>query len=217
MTDAAKWETVRRLRYGALVKLFRDRWGYVLPDDDGGRGDLWELVTNVSLAVESPDKKVNHVIALWAPWMPAEEAAAMIEHLKLLTIYERTPTAKQLGERLRLTNAERERLKLWSFKPIDATDEEIAERRKTRKREQLAQKRREKGVRTRADYLADLASKPKPWEADGVSRSRWYRMRDKVSRQLRRGVSPTIVTKDGTYLVPPTLGQPPKERHPERR
>ena len=112
MTDAAKWETVRRLRYGALVKLFRDRWGYVLPDDDGGRGDLWELVTNVFLAVESPDKKVNHVIALWAPWMPAEEAAAMIEHLKLLTIYERTPTAKQLGERLRLTNAERERLKL---------------------------------------------------------------------------------------------------------
>ena len=174
MTDAAKWETVRWLRYGALVKLFRDRWGYVLPDDDGGRGDLWELVTNVSLAVESPDKKVNHVIALWAPWMPAEEAAAMIEHLKLLTIYERTPTAKQLGERLRLTNAERERLKLWSFKPIDATDEEIAERRKTRKREQLAQKRREKGVRTRADYLADLASKPKPWEADGVSRSRWF-------------------------------------------
>ena len=28
----------------------------------------------------------------------------------MLTIYERTPTAKQLGERLRLTNAERERL-----------------------------------------------------------------------------------------------------------
>ncbi len=211
MADAARWETVRRLRYGALVKLFRHRWGYVLPDDDAGRGDLWELITNVSLAVGSPNKKVKHVIALWAPWMPPDEAEMMIEHVKVLTIYERRPTAKQLGERLRLTNAERERLKLWPFKPIDVTDEEIAERRKTRKRQRLAQKRREKGIRTRADYLADLASKPKPWEADGVSRSSWYRMRDKVCRHLRRGVSPTIVTKEGTYLVPHTLGQPPKE------
>ena len=84
---------MRRLRYGALVKLFRHRWGYVLPDDDAGRGDLWELVTNVSLAVNSPDKKVKHVIALWAPWMPPDKVEMMDEHVKVLTIYERTPTA----------------------------------------------------------------------------------------------------------------------------
>ena len=38
--DADKWELIRRLRYGALLKLLRHRWGHVLPDDDAGRDDL---------------------------------------------------------------------------------------------------------------------------------------------------------------------------------
>ena len=41
--DAAKWELIRRLRYGALLRLFRHRWGNELPDDDAGRDDLWLL------------------------------------------------------------------------------------------------------------------------------------------------------------------------------
>src|SRR6187200_2144683 len=39
--DDAKWELIRRLRYGALLKLFRHRWGHVVPNDDAGRDDLW--------------------------------------------------------------------------------------------------------------------------------------------------------------------------------
>ena len=184
-----KWETVRRLRNGALLKLFRSRYGYALPDDDAGREDLWLLVMNVSLAATEPEKKMRHVIEVWAPWMSVEEREAYVQHVWGLDKYERTSTGREIGQRLGLTNVERERLKLWPFKPIDATDEEIAERRKTRKRERLAQKRREKGIRTRADYLAGLASKPKPWEAEGVSRSNWYRKRGKVCHQLRRGVA----------------------------
>ena len=84
--ETDKWETVRRLRFGALVKLFRYRWGYVLPDDDAGRGDLWELVTNVSLAPAAADKKIRCVIETWAPWMQADEAAAMVSHVKKLPI-----------------------------------------------------------------------------------------------------------------------------------
>ena len=45
----------------ALLKLFRHRWGNVLPDDDAGRDDLWLLVTNVSLAAVEPEKKMHHV------------------------------------------------------------------------------------------------------------------------------------------------------------
>ena len=55
--DADKWELIRRLRYGALLKLFRRRWGHVLPDDDAGRDDLWLLVTNVSLPLPNPKKR----------------------------------------------------------------------------------------------------------------------------------------------------------------
>jgi hypothetical protein len=151
---SAKWEIVRRLRCGALLKLFRHRWGHVLPDDDAGRSDLWELVMNVSLTVSASDKKVRSVIEIWAPWMQPVEAEGLIEHVKMLTIYERTPTAKLLGERLRVTNAERTALKLWPFKPIDATDDELAAERKARRNE----RRRAKHGRTRAEYLSACGS-----------------------------------------------------------
>ena len=124
--DADKWELIRRLRYGALLKLFRQRWGNVLPDDDAGRDDLWLLVTNVSLATAELEKKMHHVIEMWAPWMSAEEGSAYVKHVWCLDRYERINTAEELGRRLRLTNAERETLKLWQFLPIDKTVEELA-------------------------------------------------------------------------------------------
>jgi hypothetical protein len=185
------WELVRRLRYGALIRLLRDRCGHVLPDDDAGREYLWLLLQNVSLAPAGADKKTRHVIALWAPWLPEAEANERIEFLKLLTIPERTPTARDLGERLRVTNAERERLGLWPFKPIDATDEQLAKQAKLKERKRRARKRRSNGVRTRAAYLAELKAKPKPWITQGLSRAAYYRKRkrDGVCPHLY-GVSP---------------------------
>ena len=106
-----------------MVRLFRDRYGHELPDDDAGREDLWLLVTNVSLAAAEPQKKMRHIIEVWAPWMCAAEGEAYVTHVWGLDIYERTRTARELGEQLRMTNGERERLRLWPFKPIDATDE----------------------------------------------------------------------------------------------
>ena len=70
---ADKYETLRRLRFGDLRRLLQHRWGYVLPDDDAGRGDLWLLVTNCSLAAAEPEKKMAHVIEVWAPWMTPDE------------------------------------------------------------------------------------------------------------------------------------------------
>ena len=199
--QSRKWETIRRLRYGALIKLFRDRWGHVLPDDDAGRGDLWLLLQNVSLARADPDKKMRHVIELWAPWLPEDEAKERIEFLKLLTIYERTPTARDLGERLRLTNAERQRLKLWPFKPIDATDEELAMQSRARRNE----RKRAKRGRTRAEYLASCLSATKPWEAEGISRSQWY-------RRHATSPAPTIVIKAEATLVA-SVGESQKGHH----
>ena len=203
---AAKWETVRRLRYGALLKLFRDRWGYVLPDDDAGRSDLFELIMNISLAPAAVDKKMACAIETWALWMQPDEANEMVGHINRLTIYERTPTARELGNRLRLTNVERERLRLWPIAPFDKTDEELVTQRKARERHRRARKRREQGVRTRATYLSALSKRPRPWEAEGVSRSTWYnnrrkRVLDEVSPDIGRGESETIVTKQRPYLV----------------
>jgi hypothetical protein len=56
-SDFSKWEPLRRLRYGAMIRLFRHRWGHALPEDDAGHGDLWPLVLNVSLAAAEPLKR----------------------------------------------------------------------------------------------------------------------------------------------------------------
>jgi hypothetical protein len=140
-----KWETIRRLRYACLIRLFRHRYGDQLPDDDAGIADLWLLLQNVSLAISEPEKKMRHVIAVWAPWLSEEAAQERIEFLKLLTTHERTPTARDLGDRLRVTNAERELLKLWQFKPVDATDEELADLRRAKSRERRTRAREKLG------------------------------------------------------------------------
>jgi len=175
--DDPKWELIRRLRYGALLKLFRHRWGHELPDDDAGRDDLWLLVSNVSLAAAEPEKKMRHVIEMmWAPWMLAEEREDYVRHVWDLDLYERTQTARDIGNRLGLTNAEREALKLWPFHPIDNTGEEIAEQAKIRKRQRQRLKRRERGVRSREEYRQQVRG-PKPWIAEGISRRTWERRR----------------------------------------
>jgi hypothetical protein len=193
----------------------RDRCGHVLPDDDAGREYLWLLLQNVSLAPAGADKKMRHVIELWAPWLPEAEANERIEFLKLLIIPERTPTARDLGERLRVTNAERERLGLWPFKPIDATDEQLAEQAKLKERKRRARKRRSNGVRTRAAYLAELRAKPKPWVTQGLSRAAYYRKRkrDGVCPHLRRGESEIIVLKHRTHLVSVNVVSPKEGNH----
>ena len=180
--DPGKLETIRRLRYGDFLTLFRHRYGNELPQDDAGRDDLWLLVCNVSLAPSEPEKKVRHVIGLWAPWMSAEEREDYVKHVMGLDIYERIQTAAEIGQRVGLTNAEREALKLWRFKPIDMTDEELAEQAKARERERRARKRREKGIRTKAAYLAERARRPKPWIAQGISRRTWEPRRKRVTQ-----------------------------------
>src|SRR5262249_61003080 len=86
---------------------------------------------------------------------------------------ERLMTAREIGERLGLTNAERERLKLWQFKPIDMTDEELTEHRKRKNNE----RRRAKRAQTRDEYLAICLTATKPWQAEGISRRTWERRR----------------------------------------
>jgi len=215
--DAGKWETIRRLRCGALLKLFRDRWRYELPNDATGRAALLELVMNLSLA-PAADKKVGHAIEIWAPWMQPGEAKEWVSHLNRLDLYERTPTASELGKRLNVTNAERQRLKLWPIKPIDATDEQLAEQTKTRRNEQRRAKLRAKGVRPRGAYLAELKSRPRPWDAKGISRRTWQRRQKRACREvmhdMSRGDAPTIVTK-AEHDLATECGVMPKKGHHE--
>src|SRR5262245_26026159 len=138
-------ERVRRLRKGNLVRLFNFRWGPELPDDQSGREDLLELLRVDALG---PDAAVHmpKTIGLYASWMEAAEATDLIEFMGLMQRKELWPTPKELGERQRLTNAERERLQLWSILPFDMTDAELAEQRKAKKRARAERARRKRGA-----------------------------------------------------------------------
>ena len=202
MSDVGKWETVRRRKFGALRKLFMHRYaknGHVFTDDCAGRDDLFLLLCFASLAPTCGHKKVKHIIETQAPWMHPEEAQGLANHVHLLTAYERNFNSRELGERIGLTNAERERLSLWPIKPHEMSDEQLAELRKAKSRHRRTIKRRKNGIRTKEAYLAELASRPKPWLDEGICQRTWQRRQKKcrdLSAKLSRDGDATIVSKE---------------------
>jgi hypothetical protein len=198
--DAKKTEKLRCLKYGSLIKLCRCRFPKgVFPDDTMGRVHLFQLVCVASLAPACADQKVKHLIDLWAPWMPAQEVDLLKEHLGCLTITERWHTPSDIGRILYCSNAEREAWALWQILPCDMTDEELAAFRTNKRRKQLEKRRRDKGIKSRAEYLAEIA-KPKPWEAEGIHRRTWERRNAARSdTSPAQGLSPIIVFKEATH------------------
>jgi hypothetical protein len=112
------------------------------------------------------------------------EAAHLIDNLMRLEPRYRRPSGKEIGERIRLTNTEREMRKAWRIAPVDMTAVELNEQRKAKDRARRRLKRAEAGAVSRQAYLAKAKSKLQPWKASGVSRSSWYRhMRQVRPRQ----------------------------------
>src|SRR5829696_403217 len=79
-----------------------------------------------------------------------------------------------LGEKLQLTAAVRDELKIKTIDACDETREQRQERVNARRRLVDREAKRAKRARTpRAKYEADSLSRTKPWEAEGVSRRTW--------------------------------------------
>jgi hypothetical protein len=186
-------EQMRRWRLGELRRLYRDRYkGDTLADDDAGREDLRELLLLASLAFNG-DRNMRNVLSQAAPWMAREEAEQLIDDVKQTPIYLRKPSARILGDRLRLTSEERHRLAIVTIKPFDRTDEELAAERKKKDADRKWRKRRGAKMKPREAWLANCNSRLKPWEKAGVSRTTWYRRQAKVRTKVRQ-VSETGVS-----------------------
>ena len=97
----------------------------VFTDDAMGRAHLFQLVCVASLAPACADQKVEHLIGLWAPWMPDWEVQDLKEHLGRLTMTERWHSPSDIGRILYCTNAEREAWALWQILPCDMTPSEL--------------------------------------------------------------------------------------------
>jgi hypothetical protein len=186
----SKGEILRRLRLGELHRLILSRYGPIIPDDDAGREDLEELLLPISLGLDGKRRMLN-AIEVKAPWMATTEAQQIIDRINLTPEHLRKPTARKLGERLRIANDERERLKLKTIAPFDVTAKQLKILRKAKDRERKRRQRRSAGARSRTTYLAKSISRLKPWEAEGISRRTWYR------QQKQRGTSPSAEQKGG--------------------
>ena len=175
----AKAETIRRLRQGNMIRLCRHRYGTELPDDDAGRDSLFDLLCIASLATVDPVRKMANLIEVQTPWVSDTDCTAMVDAVNRTPVPERWHIAKTLGHRHRITNLERERLKLWMIAPCDMTKEELAEQRRAKDKLRKQCKRREEGRSLEAyrSQFANSINKTKPWEADGISKATWYRRR----------------------------------------
>jgi hypothetical protein len=98
--------------------------------------------------------------------------------------------ADDLARWLGVTYAEREKLKLTRIGACDIGKRAriILRRRKHRLRQE--RRRRENGAKPRSEYLAQSLSRIRPWEARGLSRRQWYRVR----RQQARSAVASIAT-----------------------
>jgi len=177
---STKAEMIRRLRLANLRKLLRERCGHTLPDDDAGREYLFELLLPISVGPHA-DIKMPNAIEVWAPWMQKDEATQIIDHINRMPIWERKPKARELGERLRVINPERERLKLWTIAPCDMSQKGMTW---WRKHKDKARKRRLRQL-SGAKSQTTSTSRSKPWTQLGISRASWYRRRETTSSEVK--------------------------------
>lgn len=143
---------IATLRLNDLAKLYRARYGQVLPDDDAGREDLATGLSHIA-TLSTARERMRDYLNLWAPWMTGGEGAAMIDYA--LTHPQRW-TADQLAWRMRLTSADRTALGITTIGAIDLNKAARTKRRKAKDRKRLMAKRRAAGAKPRAAYLASI-------------------------------------------------------------
>ena len=118
---------------GSVRKLIRHRCGPILPEDDAGFEYLVEMLKLISLGSHA-DRKMHNAVEVFAPFLSSHDAEQIIDNVNRMPVWQRWPKARVLGESLMLTNAEHETLQLRGIHPCDISDEDLAERRKARKR-----------------------------------------------------------------------------------
>ena len=193
-------------RIGSLNALFAyryrgDRENYVFPDDDAGREDLKILLHHYAL---NNPLAMPRIIKLRAPWMDEAAAARLIDQIGAFPQKWRAGT---LGQKLNFTGAEWRALRLRTIAPVDMTKQERAAFSQALARRRRQAKRRAKGKKPRAEWLAaHSARRRRPWEAFGISRRTWYRRGKPCLPAGGTSVDTIKILKATTRPVPPSTG-----------
>lgn len=157
--NAGRFAAIRAREIGTVLE---DRYGRPLPDDDAGRDDLRLLIEHAA-QFKDPRLRIGGVIDAWAPWATADERAEL--ERSALGAPPPRYTPDEIAQRLGVTMADRQRLRLTS---IGATDADKAERERLRKVRRAARAREIRrevrdrvallGARNRAAHFGDGVS-----------------------------------------------------------
>jgi hypothetical protein len=160
------------IRIAELKRLFRHRYGDVLPDDDAGRDDALIMAHHLARRPGDARHHIEVFLAIWAPWATTGEVATVVDAAMQKQLKFRADT---LAKKLNLTDAERIKPKIKTIGAVDVGKDERLQRRRERDRHYRLQRRRTQGGKARADYEANALTTTKPWLALGISRATWYR------------------------------------------
>lgn len=165
--------TILELRLRDLSRLRAGRYGEVMPDTS----DTRRLVTIIAQHMARiPNANTFQTIPSWlslyAPFFTKGETIELLDHI------ESHPTrwrAKELGFALKLRAADRQRLRITTIAPCDQSPTEMAQSSKERAKLTKRITRRLNGIKPREQYLEEQHAKPKPWQAQGISRATYFR------------------------------------------
>ena len=174
-----------RKRLRELERIIKDRHGTVPCTDDA---DLYLLpvarcfrkimvASGKAASVAEVMDRFGLWCETWAPRLTSAEATDIVR--QMLDESPKFDRDDALGASLRLTYAERRRLKITTIGSYDVdrkSRKQLAkDRRRERDRLRAAEKRKAKGATPRTVYEARSISRTKPWEALNMSRPTYYR------------------------------------------
>src|SRR6266567_1977573 len=107
-------QNIAPLRIRDLQKLFAERYGTAMPDDDSARDDLTVLLHHV--AQLGDPHALRACAARWCPWLCHGEFAAMIAEIECRPLRWR---ADSLAKRIGLNDATRTRLAITTIGSVD--------------------------------------------------------------------------------------------------
>jgi hypothetical protein len=128
--DAAALGPPAAVRVAEIDRIFIDRWGEILPDDDAGSDDAFVMCHHLARRAGDPVFHMQGWLSRRAPWMLSADRAALVERVLAQPLRWKADT---LGKRLGLTVADRTRLKIKTIGCVDQTSEQRAEMRRLAK------------------------------------------------------------------------------------
>src|SRR5450631_2635073 len=127
-----------RLRKCELERLFADRWGDTLPDDDAGRADLRLMADHLA---QLGDGYIRQWADAQAPWLSDDQADTLIDEVGSGKHWKADALARELG----LDDATRTRLRIRTIGAVDCTKAQRAKRSKKQKAMAVAERRAKAG------------------------------------------------------------------------